>query len=302
MNSRQREVAKPPGRWLEPLRCVVRQAWGSRRRPRELLEGGCHWVVDADLESYFDTIPRPQLLQRVRAKVTDARIVSLVESYLEQAVMDGLAQWTPETGTPQGAVLSPLLSNIYLDPLDHFMASEGYEMVRYADDFVILCRSQAEARRALEKVRQWTAQAGLKLHTEKTKIVDATDEGGFDFLGYHFERGMKWPRQKSLEKFKDTIRSKTRRTNGHSLEMIIARVNPTLRGWFEYFKHSQRSTFPPLDGWIRMRLRSILRKYQGRRGRGYGWDHQRWPNAFFAEHGLYSLTAAHVQACQSSRR
>lgn len=272
------------------------------RRVQELLEEGCIWVVDADLKSYFDTIPKLQLLERVCTKVTDGRIVSLVESYLEQAVMDGMEQWTPEAGTPQGAVLSPLLSNIYLDPLDHLMAGQGYEMVRYADDFVILCRSEAEARRALERVRQWVAQAGLTLHPEKTRIVEATAKGGFDFLGYHFERGMKWPRKKSLEKFKETIRSKTRRSNGHSLATIIARLNPTLRGWFEYFKHSHRTTFPPLDGWIRMRLRSILRKYQGRSGRGRGRDHQRWPNAYFAERGLYSLTTARVQACQSSRR
>jgi RNA-directed DNA polymerase len=148
-------------------------------------------------------------------------------------------------------------------------------------------------------VRHWTAQAGLKLHPEKTRIVDATQPGGFDFLGYHFERGYRWPREKSLKKFKDTIRGKSRRTHGHSLPRIIADVNRTLVGWFEYFKHSHRTTYPPLDKWIRMRLRSILRKRSGRKGQGRGTDHQRWPNAFFAEQGLYSLTTAHVLACQS---
>jgi RNA-directed DNA polymerase len=298
---------------LEPIfeRDFAPQSYGFRpgrgckdalRRVQQLLEGGYTWVVDADLKSYFDTIPQPPLMERVRAKVADGRVLSLVELYLQQAVMDELEQWTPETGTPQGAVLSPLLSNLYLDPLDQRMAGEGYEMVRYADDFVILCRSEEEAQRALVKVQQWTAEAGLTLHPEKTHIVDATQRGGFDFLGYHFERGMKWPRKKSLEKLKDTIRAKTRRANGHSLEMTIARVNSTLKGWYAYFQHSHRTTFRPIDGWIRMRLRSILRRRRGRRGRGRGRDHQRWPNAFFAEHGLYSLTTAHALARQSSRR
>ena len=172
-------------------------------------------------------------------------------------------------------------------------------MVRYADDFVILCRSQREAERALEKVREWTATAGLTLHPEKTRIVDATQAGGFDFLGDHFEQGMKWPRRKSLTKFKDAIRAKTPRTHGQSLSATIADVNRLLGGWFEYFKHSHRNTFPRLDGWVRMRLRSILRKRRGRSGRGHGQDHNRWPNAFFAEQGLYSLVTAHAQIRQS---
>ena len=179
------------------------------------------------------------------------------------------------------------------------MAQGGYEMVRYADDFVILCRSEAEAVAALEKVRAWTVQAGLTLHPVKTRIVNAEEKGGFDFLGYHFERGMKWPRKKSLDKFRDTIREKTRRTNGHSLQAIIENVNRTAKGWFEYFKHSKPNTFPVLDGWIRMRIRSILRKRRGLRGRGRGSDHHCWPNAFFSEHGLFSFVTAHVEARQS---
>src|SRR5438105_6346503 len=118
------------------------------------------------------------------------------------------------------------------------MAREGFRMVRYADDFVILCRSEAQARTALEKVAEWTAQAGLLLHPEKTRVVDATVRGGFDFLGYHFERGYKWPRTKSLDKLKDSIRKKTRRAHGKSLQAIIEDLNPTLSGWFAYFKHA----------------------------------------------------------------
>ncbi|MFQ5749957.1 MAG: group II intron reverse transcriptase/maturase, partial [Planctomycetota bacterium] len=165
------------------------------RRVDALLKAGYTHVVDADLRSYFDTIPRPQLLERIGEKVSDGRVLDLVTAYLEQDVMEAMGRWTPERGTPQGAVISPLLSNIYLNPLDHLMAGQGFEMVRYADDFVIPCRSREEAGRALEAVRAWTAQAGLALHPDKTRIVDATQKGGFDFLGYHFEQGRRWPRK-----------------------------------------------------------------------------------------------------------
>ena len=269
------------------------------RRVTELLEEGYVWVVDADLKSYFDTIPHPQLMERVERKVADGRVLSLIEGFLKQDIMEDKQRQTPSRGSPQGAVISPLLSNIYLDPLDHLMAQAGIEMVRYADDLVIMCKSEADALKAMERLEQWTAQAGLTLHPEKTRIVDATQAGGFDFLGYHFERGYKWPRRKSLKKVKDSIRVKTKRNNGHSLKEIISNVNRTLKGWFEYFKHSHKYTFSQLDGWIRMRMRSILRRRQRKKGRGRGSDHQRWPNAYFAELGLYSLVAAHTSVCQS---
>jgi RNA-directed DNA polymerase len=298
---------------LEPIfeRDFAEQSYGFRpgrgckdalRRVDELLEAGHGWVVDADLRSYFDTIPKEHLLERVEGKVSDGRVLELLRAYLNQEVMETAKSWTPEAGTPQGAVISPLLSNIYLDPLDREMAEQGIEMVRYADDFVILCRSREAAEGALERVRQWTARAGLTLHPDKTRIVNATERGGFDFLGYHFERGMKWPRKKSLKKLKDTLRPKTKRTNGRCLQAIILDVNRTLRGWFEYFKHSHKTTFADVDGWIRMRLRSIQRKRSRRKGRGRGRDHQRWPNSFFAKHGLFSLVAAHALARQSLSR
>jgi RNA-directed DNA polymerase len=271
------------------------------RRVEELLKAGYTSIVDADLKSYFDTIPHDRLLALVAQQVSDGRILALIEGYLKQGVLDGLREWTPAMGSPQGAVVSPLLSNIYLNPLDHLMAQHGFEMVRYADDFVILCRSPEEAARALESVQQWTAGAGLTLHPTKTRIVNAKEDG-FDFLGYRFEGGTRRPRAKSLDKFKDTIRAKTKRTSGESLRQIIDDLNRTLRGWFEYFKHSHHWTFPRLDGWIRMRLRSILRKRLGKRGCGRGSDHHRWPNAFFADQGLFSLRAAHALACQSLKR
>ncbi|WP_088258797.1 group II intron maturase-specific domain-containing protein [Fimbriiglobus ruber] len=182
------------------------------------------------------------------------------------------------------------------------MAARGLEMVRYTDDLVILCRSQAEAEQALGVVRQWCDAEGLMLHPTKTRIVDVRGDG-FDFLGYHFETTRKghltrWPRTKSRDKLKDTIRTKTKRTDGRGLRVLLANLNGTLRGWFGYFKHSCRTTFTVLDGWIRGRLRAILKRRDGRRGHGRGWNHQRWPNAYFTERGLDSLVAAHAKACQ----
>jgi RNA-directed DNA polymerase len=271
------------------------------RRVDELLKSGYNHVVDADLKSYFDTIPHDRLLALVAQKVSDGKVLSLIDAFLHQGVLDDLKEWTPEQGTPQGAVISPLLSNIYLDPLDHLMAESDFEMVRYADDFVILCRSAEDAARALAVVQEWTASAGLTLHPTKTRVIDIQTDR-FDFLGYRFEEGTRRPRPKSLEKFKETVREKTSRTTGGSLDAIIARLNPTLRGWFEYFKHSHKWTFERLDGWIRMRLRSLLRKRMKKAGRGRGTDHQRWPNAFFDDHGLFSLKRAHALARQSSSR
>lgn len=269
------------------------------RQVEHLLRSGHCQVVDADIKGYFDSIPHDKLMTLVKRRVADGKVLALVKAFLEQGVLDGMSTWTPQEGTPQGGVISPLLSNIYLDPLDHLMAAAGYEMVRYADDFVILCRSEQEAQQALELVRGWVNEAGLTLHPDKTKVVDATQPGGFDFLGYHFERGMKWPRKKSLKKLRDSIREKTKRCNGHSLERIIEEINPILRGWLAYFKHSKKNTFQAQDSWVRMRLRSLLRKRMKLKGRGRGEDHHRWPNAFFTQHGLYCLSAAHAQAIRS---
>lgn len=271
------------------------------RRVDTLLKRGYRYVVDADLRSYFDTIPQARLRSRVAERVSDGRVLDLVDLFLQQGVLDGLAHWRPTTGTPQGAVISPLLSNIYLNPLDHAMAGQGYEMVRYADDFVVLCRTEAEAEAALARVRQWVETNGLSLHPEKTRIADA--EGvGFAFLGYHFRAGQRWPRKKSQNKLKDVLRAKTRRTDGRSLPAIIVDINRTLRGWYAYFKHAHRYTFGALDGWLRMRLRSLLRKRAGGRGRGRGGDHLRYPNAYFRAAGLFSLAEAWYAERQSSRR
>lgn len=297
---------------LEPIfeKDFAKQSYGFRpkrgckdalRRVDGLLKQGYTWVVDADLKGYFDSIPGERLMERVEEKVSDGRVLELLRRFLKQGVMESMKEWTPERGTPQGAVISPLLSNIYLDDLDHLMEKKGHQMVRYADDFVILCKSKEEAELALAGVKEWVQRAELTLHPEKTKIVDATQRGGFDFLGYHFERGYRWPRGKSQRKFRDRIREKTRRTNGHAMNRIVAELNPVIRGWFEYFKHSIANIFEVEDKWIRMRLRSILRKRHHGKGRGRGEDHNKWPNAYFQQLGLFSMVTARAALVQSPR-
>ena len=271
-----------------------RGAKDALRRVDSLLKAGHHWVVDADLKSYFDTIPHDRLLALVKARVADGPVLALVESFLRAGVLEEAKGWRPtELGTPQGGVISPLLANLYLHPFDQQMARAGWELVRYADDFVILCRSEAEAQAALSQVRDWVQEAGLVLHPEKTRIVNAARAGGFDFLGYHFERGMKWPRTKSLQKLKDRVRRMTSRLDGRSLKVIIPEVNRTLRGWYGYFQHSKANTFPYVDGYVRRRLRSLLQWRRDGIGKGIGEAHHRWPNAWFAQQGLLSLAAEH---------
>ena len=194
------------------------------------------------------------------------------------------------------------MANIYLHPLDVHMAKLGYRMVRYADDFVVLCRSREEAEAALAEVRHWVERNGLGLHPHKTRIGDCRKPGeGFDFLGYRFEAGRRFVRKKSLKRFKDAIRTKTRRTRGASLARIVEGLNPLLRGWFGYFKHAHHIIFERLDAFTRRRLRALLRRQEKRSSRmGMGRDdHQRWPKAFFAEAGLFALHTAWLSARQS---
>lgn len=273
----------------------------ARREVERLLKEGYCWVVDADLASYFDTIPKEGLRERVAERVVDGGVLRLIEAYLEQEIVEGCKRWSPQRGTPQGAVLSPLLANLYLHPLDREMEEGGYRMVRYADDFVVLCRGPEEAREALERVRRWCDAHGLTLHPEKTHVGNCREPGkGFEFLGYRFEGGRRYVRKKSLDALKDRIRERTKRTAGRSLRELVGALNPMLRGWFEYFKHAYVTTFKGVDGFIRRRLRAVLRKQEKRPGRGKTKrDHQRWPNAFFAAHGLFTLQEAHRQASRS---
>lgn len=273
-----------------------------RRVDGQLAEGFRH-VVDIDIKGFFDAIDHGRLLGLVGEVVSDGRMLALVESFLRAGSLEGMEGWEPsETGTPQGGVISPLLANVYLDGLDHLMEDLGYAMTRYADDMVILCASRELAEAALEAVRTWTGQAGLELHPEKTRVVDMGEVGAcFDFLGYRFKRvkdgrTLRLVRPKSERKLRDKARRLTRRCNGRSMEAIVSSLNPALKGWFAYFRLAHLSVHRGMDGWLRMRLRSVYRRRNRKRGRGRGIDHVLWPNRHFAELGLFSLEAAKVQA------
>lgn len=271
------------------------------RQVDALLKEGYTHVVDADLQGYFDSIPHEALMDRIAAYISDGRLLSLFQGWLQQDIVQEMRRWTPTAGTPQGAVISPLLANLYLHPLDVKMKAQGYRMVRYADDFVILCTTAQQAHEALEQVKQWVWQNGLILHPDKTHVGDCTQKGqGFEFLGYRFEAGRRWVRDKSLKSLKDKVREKTKRTRGDSLRTVIEDLGPMLKGWFGYFKHACKSMFPKIDGFIRRRLRAMLRKQQKRAGMGRCHaDHKRWPNVYFAELGLFTMTQARLQASQS---
>jgi RNA-directed DNA polymerase len=264
-----------------------------REVDRLLKEGYTH-VVDADLKSYFDTIPHDRLMALVEGSISDSRVLALIDGFLQQEIISEVAHWQPTTGTPQGAVLSPLLANLYLHPLDLLMEQSGYRMVRYADDFVILCATEAEATAALRQITAWVNANGLTLHPDKTRLGDCQQPGqGFEFLGYRFEAGHRFVRDKSLRAFKDKVRARTIRSRGDSLERIVADLNPMLRGWFGYFKHANGYALERLDQMIRRRLRAILRKQEKRPSMGQSKeDHKRWPNAFFADLGLFTLLTA----------
>ena len=271
------------------------------REVDEYLREGYTHVVDADLKGYFDSIPHDLLRARIEERISDGHLLELLASWLQQDIVRDLERWKPTAGTPQGAVISPLLANLYLHALDEKMSKLGYKMVRYADDFVILCQSAETAHRALEEVKAWVEENGLTLHPDKTHVGDCSVEGqGFEFLGYRFEAGRRWVRAKSLKSLKDQVREKTKRSRGDSVLAIIDDLNPTLRGWFGYFKHAWRPTFQPIDGFIRRRLRAILRKQEKRPGMGRCYDdHRRWPNAYFANLGLFIMDTAWARASQS---
>jgi RNA-directed DNA polymerase len=294
---------------IEPIfeSCFCASSYGFRpgrgckdalREVDGLLRQGYTHVVDADFKSFFDSIPHDRLLARVAERISDSKVLALIDGWLRQDVIHDLQRWTPTGGTPQGAVISPLLANIYLHPLDELLLSRGHRAVRYADDFVVLCRSAQEAQEALAAIQCWVHDNGLTLNMEKTSVGDCRQSGhGFEFLGYRFEGRWRTVRRKSLQKLKDTIRQRTGRTRSGTLASIIADLNPVLRGWFNYFKHVSKTTFLLLDGFVRRRLRALLRKREKRPSHGHSSDDsRRWTNAYFADHGLFAMYAARVAA------
>jgi RNA-directed DNA polymerase len=315
---RDRVVQKALLAVLEPIfeRDYAEQSYGFRPgrgclqalgRVETLLQSGQTWIVDADLKSYFDTIPQERLMAQMEKRIADGRVLELLRKYLKAGVMTTGQGWEPgEQGTPQGAVISPLLANVYLNPLDHQMAKAGYQMVRYADDFVVCAGTLEQAQAALTMIEEWVRNAGLTLHPTKTRIINAAERGGFDFLGYHFEQyreggGKKWPRQKSQKKLRESLRQKLPRGRSGSLGRIVAELNPILRGWYRYFRYSLPTAMQRVDEWTRDRIRHILRRRHKRRGMVKGRERTEYPIEWFAAQGLFSLKNAQTQWLQSLR-
>ncbi len=272
------------------------------RSPRQALDRVSHalaqgqtWVVDADIRGCFDTIPHAPVIAEVAREVADGTLLDLLTAFLKAGVLEGQDFQPTEVGTPQGAVLSPLLANLYLHRLDDALTARGYTLVRYADDLVVLCHSQAEAEAALGAIRQALADLGLTLSEEKTRLVDA-QTGAFTFLGYTFHGAWRFPSDHALRRLRAKLKPVTRRQQPRAVQAVVAAVNPLLRGWGQYFRHGHcRTRFARVDAWVRMRLRSFLWKRKAR-----GRAHQRWPNAFWARLGLFSLTA-HVRSADPLR-
>ncbi|MDA4131912.1 MAG: group II intron reverse transcriptase/maturase [Thaumarchaeota archaeon] len=262
------------------------------------ITGGRPYLVDADIRNCFGSIPHEGLMEEVGKEVSDPKLLALVRQFVEADIVEELKRWTPERGTPQGAVLSPLLANIYMHEFDQRMLAAGHEVIRYADDFVVTCRTQEEAERVRARAGEILKAMGLELHPEKTRVLD-TRTSRFQFLGYEF-----WPREgkppgrepraSSLKKIHGTVRRITPRCSGKSVRDIIDDLRPVLKGWYGYYKHSFYNVFDSLDGFVRRRLRSILRKREKRRGTAKNRDdNARYPNALFRRLKYSSLSELH---------
>jgi RNA-directed DNA polymerase len=259
---------------------ALRKVWKEIR-------SGSEWIVDADLRDFFGSADHEKLLTLVAQRVADSRVLRLIKAMLK-AGSYGKGQLFPsERGTPQGSVVSPVLSNILLTPFDREMRQRGYQLTRFADDWVVTCRSAAEARAAMDAARRILKQLGVELHPQKTRIVHV--RYGFEFLGYKIKCGWRklslpgnkirsqarqdalyaYPKEKSIRRFMDQVRERTKRTTPLRTEELIAGLNPLLRGWGEYYKRAHiRKLFQRLDGWIRRRIWS----HRYRRWRNAGWQ------------------------------
>jgi RNA-directed DNA polymerase len=261
------------------------------QRLEEHLKAGKVWVVDADITGFFDNIDHEKELEQVNRRIADGRVLGLIRAFLEAGVMEEMKVRYSTTGTPQGGVISPLLANIFLHAMDEELEARGISWVRYADDFLLLCETRAEAEAALEAVREILARLGLTLAPEKTRIRHLDE--GFDFVGWHYQGHQRWPRSKSVKGLRLKLREKTRRLRPGSMELICGELTPILRGWYVFFRDGNSGgTFGPLTGWVRRRLRSILHRRHKGNGIGSRDLNRKWPNGCFAAWGLFDPAAA----------
>lgn len=245
-------------------------------------KAGFREVVDADIAAFYDSIDHDVVMSRVRARIADGRVLDLVEAFLKAGVFENNAVTVSRRGTPQGGVISPWLSNLVLDDLDKAIEAKGWRHVRYADDFVVLCRSREEARQALAYVKEVLGELKLSLHKTKTRLADFRE--GFEFLGFAFRNYRLGIRDKSLERFKDRVRTLTRRQQGRNVDAVIGDLNPVLRGWVRYFGVAEcAGALRTLDKWVRMRVRAFRFKRKRRH------DSWRLPKRKLKRWGLLSL-------------
>lgn len=255
------------------------------RWTREAIRRGDRWVAEFDIVGFFDNLRHARLLREVAKVIDDVEVIGLIRRWLTAGVLTERGVESRRTGTPQGGVISPLLANIYLHRLDSEVRAAGFRLLRYADDFVILTPTRVEAEAASAFVRQILADIGLEVAETKSGVKRVND--GFEFLGFTIQGRFLRPRPRALTDFKNRVRQRTRRKAGISLQQMVTELNPTLRGWGNYFAIGDVvSLFEDLDKWIRMRLRSKARTRFKSKG---GIDNHRWPNHLFDGLGLVRL-------------
>jgi len=274
----------------------------AMRKVWKEIHSGREWIVDADLKDFFGSVDHAKLLTLVAQRIADGRVLRLIEAMLKAGSYGEGRLFPTERGTPQGGVVSPLLSNILLTPFDQEMRRKGYQLTRYADDWVVTCTSAAEARAAVAAALRILNELGVQLHPRKTRIVHVRQ--GFEFLGYKIKRGKQlrlppgkirsgaqsgelyaYPREKSIRRFMDQVRARTKRRVPLKTNELVEELNPVLRGWGHYYKRAHvRKLFHRLDGWIVRRIRS----HRCRRWRNGGWR-QLPETKLYGEYGLVNL-------------